>query len=159
MALIPPTISHSPQSKPLYASTNGAWVSPQINADVVTAGALISVELTTNTALAGSIYLRGASFAADATVSIDLSTAALQAAFPPESYVFFETGDGVGSSATGFFGVDASGNLAISSLTQGAVTAPVTGVSVSVATTVFSVAYAGKVATTTGYIRLTRCSI
>lgn len=159
MALIPPTISHSPQSKSLYASSTGAWVSPQINADAVTAGTINAALMGTNSLLADSIYLRGASFAAAATSSIDLSTPALRDAFPFGSYVFFETGDGVGSSATGFFGVDASGNLAISSITQGAVTAPVTGVSVSVATTIFSVAYAGKVATTTGYIRLTRCAI
>jgi hypothetical protein len=159
MALIPPTVSHSPQSNPLYASSTGAWISPQINADTVTAGALNCDILSANSVLATSIYIRGATFAAAATTSIDLSTNALRAAFPFGSYIFFETGDGVGSSATGFMGVGGDGTLSIASLTQGAILAPVTGVSVSVATTVISVAYAGKVATTTGYIRLTRCAI
>lgn len=159
MALIPPTITHSPQSNPLYVSTNGAWISSQIKADGVTSGSMTCVELAANSVLGGSIYLRGASFAAAAPSTIDLSTTALRAAFPTESYVFFETGDGVGSSATGFFGIDASGNLAISSVTQGAVAAPVTAVAVSVATTNFSVSYTGQAATTTGYIRLTRCAI
>jgi len=159
MALIPPTVSHSPQSNPLYASSTGAWISPQINADAVTAGLVNADVVGANSVLATSTYIRGATFAAAATTSIDLSTNALRAAFPFGSYIFFETGDGVGSSATGFMGVGGDGTLSIASLTQGGILAPVTGVAVSVATTVLSVAYAGKTTTTSGYIRLTRCQI
>jgi len=108
---------------------------------------------------ANSIYLRGISVAAAAPASIDLSTTVLRGAFPVGAYVFFEAGDGAGSSATGYFSIDPDGNLSGLNQTQGAILAPVTNVVASVATTVLSISYTAKVATTTGYIKLTRCAV
>jgi len=119
---------------------------------VVPAGTPLAV----SSLAANSIYLRGVPVAAAAPASIDLSNPVLQAAFPSGSIAFFEAGDGVGSSATGYVTVGAGGTLSELHATQGAYLAPVTSVVVSIATTVLSVSYTNKVDTTTGYIRLTR---
>lgn len=131
---------------------SGTTLTLQGTSVVVPAGTPLAV----SSLAANSIYLRGVSVAAAAPASIDLSNPVLQAAFPSGSIAFFEAGDGVGSSATGYVTVGAGGTLSALQQTQGALLAPVTAVVVSIATTVLSVSYTGKVATTTGYIRLTR---
>jgi hypothetical protein len=131
---------------------SGSTLTLQGTSVVVPAGTPLAVA----TLAANSIYLRGISVAAAAPASIDLSNPVLQAAFPSGSIAFFEAGDGVGSSATGYVSVGAGGTLSELHATQGAFLAPVTSVVVSIATTVLSVSYTNKVATTTGYIKLTR---
>lgn len=159
MALIPPTISHSPQSNPLYASSTGAWISPQINADAVTAGALNCDILGANTINAYSIYLRGASFVGATPTNLDFVVSSVASGFPVGSYVFFESGDGVGSFVSGFFNVGAGGNLQNLLGVTATVTAPVTAATVTFLGSILQIGWTGKVLTTSGYIRLTRCAI
>jgi hypothetical protein len=119
---------------------------------VVPAGTPLAV----SSLAANSIYLRGVSVAAAAPASIDLSNPVLQAAFPSGAYCYFECGDGAGSSVTGFTLVGTSSVLGAPVKNNGALAAPVTDVAVTVATSVLSFSFTGKVATTNGYIRLTR---
>lgn len=107
-----------------------------------------------------AIYLRAVSVAAAApTVCIDFSAERFTTAFPSGSYCYAEVGDGVGSSCSGFFVVGAGGTLSGLQQTQGALLAPVTAAALSIATSVLSVTFTGKAATTNAIVRLTRCNI
>jgi len=109
--------------------------------------------------VADSIRLSGISIAAAAvTTLIDFSTARNLAAFGGR-YVWFQIGDGVGSSAIGYCLVGATGTLSDLHFTQGAVVAPVTAVAVSIATSILSVSFTGKAATTTGTFQVMACTV
>lgn len=105
------------------------------------------------------IRLSGYSVAAAAvTTLIDFSTARNLAAFNGR-YVWFQVGDGVGSSAIGYCLVAPNGQLSDLHFTQGAVVAPVTAVVVSIATTILSVSFTGKATTTLGTFQVMGCTV
>lgn len=107
-----------------------------------------------------AIYLRAVAVASAATTAcIDFSAARFTTAFPSGSYCYAEVGDGVGSSVSGYFQVGAGGTLSGLNQTQGALLAPVTAAALSIATSVLSVTFTGKAATTNAIVRLTRCTI
>ena len=134
----------------------------------VTAAALLQVDalvinlngvVNAATLTTDAIYLRGTATAAAATALIDFSAARFTTAFPSGSYCYIEVGDGAGSNVTGYVEVGAGGVLSNLLQTQGALLAPVTAATLSIATSVLSVAFTGKAAPTQGSVRLTRCAI
>lgn len=129
----------------------------QVDADIINLNGVVNVA----TLYAESIFLRGgvAIVGAAAAAVADFNTAYFLAAFPSGSYCYVEFGDGAGSSVTGFFSVGAAGALSALQQTQGALLAPVTAATLSIATSVLSVTFTGKVASTNGIVRITRCSV
>jgi hypothetical protein len=107
---------------------------------------------------ADSQRLGGINVGPTASTLIDFSSARNLAAFGGR-YVWFQIGDGIGSSAMGYCLVGATGTLSDLHFTQGAVLAPVTAVVVSIATTILSVAFTGKAATTTGTFQIMACAV
>lgn len=167
-------INQGSDAKPLISGDEIALdgvVSASITAPLigVEAAALLQVDalvinlngiVNAATLATDAIYLRAVSVAAAApTALIDFSAARFQTAFPSGSYCYVEVGDGVGSSVTGFFQVGAGGTLSGLNQTQGALLAPVTAAALSIATSIVSVTFTGKAATTNAIVRLTRCSI
>jgi len=108
---------------------------------------------------ADSIRLIGISVAGAAAVTVmDFSTARNLAAFGGR-YVWFQAGDGAGSSGMGYCLVAANGTLSDLHFTQGALAAPVTAVSATIASTVLSVVFTDKVATTIGTFQVMACTV
>lgn len=120
---------------------------------------IVAGQLTVPDILTNSLYLRGVSVASAAAVTIDFASASVLAGFPPGAYCYFECGDGAGSSVTGFLLVGVGSVLGAPVKNNGALVAPVTDVAVTVATSVLSISFTGKAASTNGYIRLTRCQV
>jgi len=138
---------------------SGTTLTLQGTSVVVPAGTPLNVTTQNVTNLsADSIRLAGVSLGAAATQLIDFSTARNLAAFGGR-YVWFEVGDGVGSSAIGYCLVAANGALSDLHFTQGAVLAPVTAVVVSIATSILSVAFTAKVGATLGTFQVMACTI
>ena len=108
---------------------------------------------------ADNIRLAGVSVAAAAAATvIDCSSVRNLAAFGGR-YIWFQVGDGAGSSGMGYCSVAANGTLSDLHFTQGALAAPVTAVSATIATTVLSVVFTGKVATTVGTFQVMACTV
>jgi len=109
---------------------------------------------------ADSIRLAGIPLAGVATAQqlIDFSTARNIAAFGGR-YVWFQVGDGLGSSVMGYCLVSATGVPSDLHSTQGAVAAPITAVTASIGPTTLLVAFTGKVAATTGTFQITACTV
>jgi hypothetical protein len=140
---------------------SGTTLTLQGTSVVVPAGTPLNVTTQSVTNLAAdSIRLAGVALAGVATAQtlIDFSTVRNLAAFGGR-YVWFQIGDGVGSSAIGYCLVAANGQLSDLHFTQGAVVAPVTAVVVSIATTILSVAFTGKAAATTGTFQVMACTV
>ena len=114
--------------------------------------------ITTPAIIADSIRFGPVSVVGAGGVTImDFSTARNLLAFK-NSYVFFQVGDGVGSSGFGSCFVGPTGTLSNLVFTQGSLLAPVTAVSCTIATTVLTVVFTGKVATSTGLWQVTSCT-
>lgn len=140
---------------------SGTTLTLQGTSVVVPAGTPLNVTTQSVTNLsADSIRLAGVSLAGVATAQtlIDFSSARNLAAFGGR-YVWFEIGDGVGSSANGYCLVAANGALSDIHATQGAVVAPVTAVTVSIATSILSVAFTGKAAASIGTFQVMACTV
>jgi hypothetical protein len=140
---------------------SGTTLTLQGTSVVVPAGTPLNVTTQSVTNLAAdSIRLAGVSLAGVATAQtlIDFSTARNLAAFGGR-YVWFQIGDGVGSSAIGYFLVAANGALSDLHFTQGAVVAPVSAVVISIATTILSVAFTGKAAASIGTFQIMACTV
>jgi len=116
--------------------------------------------ISTASLSADSIRLAGIPLAGAATPQqlIDFSTARNLAAFGGR-YVWFQVGDGLGSSVMGYCFVSAAGVPGDLHSTQGAVLAPVTAVTASIGPTTLNVAFTGKVAATTGTFQITACTV
>lgn len=98
MAFITPLISSYGANTSLYASNTGAYISPQINADAVTSGAV-----TCDTFVANSITLIDVVIAAGATTSIiNFGT---NGAFPEGCGVMVQWCDGTQAAGGGVGGV------------------------------------------------------
>jgi hypothetical protein len=114
--------------------------------------------LTTANLASQSSRLAGVSFAAAAVTPVfDFSSARNIAAFGGR-YCQFQIGDGAGSSTFGYVLVSATGQLSDLVHTTSGVTAPVTAVAVTIATSILSVSFTGKTATTGGSVFLTSCT-
>jgi hypothetical protein len=138
---------------------SGTTLTLQGTSVVVPAGTPLNVTTQSVTNLAAdSIRLAGIDVGAAATPLLDFSTARNLAAFGGR-YVWFQIGDGIGSSAIGYCLVAANGQLSNLHFTQGALTAPVTAVSATVASTVLSVVFTGKTATTLGTFQVMACTV
>jgi len=109
---------------------------------------------------ADSIRLAGISLAGVATAQqlIDFSTPRNLAAFGGR-YVWFQVGDGLGSSVMGYCLVSAAGVPSDLHFTQGAVLAPITAVTASIGPTTLLVAFTGKVAVTTATFQIMACAV
>jgi hypothetical protein len=128
----------------------------QVDANIINLNGTVNVA----TLYAQSIFLKRLSVAsAAATTVADFNTAYFLAAFPSGSYCYVEIGDGVGSSVSGYFQVGAAGALSALHQTQGALLAPVTAAALSIATSILTVTFTGKAATTNAIVRLTRCAV
>jgi len=141
-------------------SGNISIAAPTIVLDGLTlATEMVVADLSAGTLLTDAIYLRGAATAAAVTAIFDFSVLRFQVAFPPGSYCSVEVGDGLGSNVSGYVEVGAGGVLSNLVQTQGALLAPVTAATLSIATSILSVAFTGKATPTQGAVRLTRCAI
>lgn len=118
----------------------------------------VSSSITTPAIIADSIRFGPVSVVGAGGVTImDFSTTRNLAAFK-NSYVFFQVGDGQGSSGFGSCFVGPTGTLSSLVFTQGSLLAPVTAVSATIATTVLTVVFTDKVATSTGLWQVTSCT-
>jgi len=118
----------------------------------------VASSITVPAIIADSIRFGAISVVAAGGVTImDFSTARNIAAFK-NSYVFFQVGDGQGSSGFGSCFVGPTGTLSNLVFTQGSLLAPVTAVSCTIATTLLEVVFTGKVATSTGLWQVTSCT-
>lgn len=155
MAFITPLISSYGANKSLYASNSGAYVSPQINADRVTAGTVLSDSLVSNSMKAVNV-----SIAAGATTAVfDFAT---DTAFPAGSDVLVQWTDGTQAPAGGVsgmatFGLVGSGKT-VTFGNQGwsGSEAGVTGVLLNSVGAVLNITITGKTTTTTGIFTITR---
>ena len=151
-------ISSYGASKSLYASNEGAYVSPQINADAVTAGAV-----TCDTFVANSMKAVNVSIAAAATTPIiDFAAVGNDTAFPVGSDILLQWNDGTQAAGGGVSGmatfalvgagrVVTFGNQGWSGSETG-----VTACLVNGAGSVLNITITGKTTTTTGIFSITR---
>jgi hypothetical protein len=158
MALIPPTISHSPQSNPLYASSTGAWISSQINADAVTAGSVTCDTFLANSVIAGTQSIVGAA----TTALFDFGTDAHKTAFPAGCSVVVQFSDGAQPAnaacvfANAVFGISAANVPVFGTQSWTGSEAGVTSVQFGATGTSLIVTIAGKTTTSTAIFTITR---
>jgi hypothetical protein len=94
-------ISSYGASKSLYASNEGAYVSPQINADAVTAGTVICDTFTSNSMKSVNVSIVGAT----TTNIIDFGATGNDSAFPVGSDILVQWTDGTQAAAGGVSGM------------------------------------------------------
>lgn len=148
-------ISSYGASKSLYASNEGAYVSPQINADKVTAGAVLTDSFVSNSTRVVTVSIVGA-----ATTSI--FNFAGNTAFPPGCNVSLQWCDGTQAAGGGVGGIAEFGLVGESRVVTfgsqgwwGSETG-VTGVLINGAGSVVNVTITGKTTTTTGTFIISR---